>query len=237
MTGRQMTRTTRTTTNGQTRPRPRNADRPQSGGSDLAGSDAGYLSDLDWNDMNEETPLLQGYDARPDGYDGQLFTKGQMRAHAERSINAFLKRSGKWLTDRAQRDAEIIDAVDAAVAEAAAFDRAEIARLKSMLAESIDEACDCETEIHADGIEETRCSCRQMMRSVEAKDKEIASLTAERDNFKRLLRAVAAVKVGSKDAPGHSHWKAGHWDEDGTPCAWCAIWAEVKAAITEGESA
>lgn len=72
----------------------------------------------------------------------------------------------------------------------------------------------------------------------------IRTLLADYDRMRDALVAVVHQLDGRRasrsddDAPGHSHQVSGIWDSDngdlaGKPCAWCALWREVKALVQE----
>ena len=56
----------------------------------------------------------------------------------------------------------------------------------------------------------------------------------------RLLREVYAhleeKRYAHPDAPGHSHFKRGRWDKDGSECAWCKVWDDVRAYVNATDS-
>jgi hypothetical protein len=73
-----------------------------------------------------------------------------------------------------------------------------------------------------------------------------AELGTDRDNDRvRFLLGELVAQLGERDrddgnAPGHHHEVPGVWDSDngflaGKKCAWCALWAEAKAAVPNAQ--
>jgi hypothetical protein len=57
-----------------------------------------------------------------------------------------------------------------------------------------------------------------------------------------LLRAVQQhFDVGHawphRDAPGHSHFKKGVWDDTGKKCEWCETWEQVRTCVMQTREA
>lgn len=62
----------------------------------------------------------------------------------------------------------------------------------------------------------------------------IEALEAEKALFRQVFE-----RLDQGRGPGHCHAIPGIWDNDssngdkaGTPCDWCALWSEVRAALT-----
>ena len=53
-----------------------------------------------------------------------------------------------------------------------------------------------------------------------------------RDLLERLVQqtAIEFPEIDAGDGPGHGHEQPGIWLATGTPCEYCALWAEAKKA-------
>ena len=84
---------------------------------------------------------------------------------------------------------------------------------------------------HDWAVSNAACTVNELYETTEERN----GMRRERDLLlaimRRLYVSMEETRYAHPDAPEHSHDVPGRWDHDGSECARCKAWSELKVAI------